>query len=196
MLLIQEILIINSSLLFEHIITHSIKGDILKTNILFSKLFLSIFVVIILTGCKQDELKVDEKEISEKIIAIEKNALDRWGKGDPWGYLEIFAPEVTYYNPFESARIDGLDAMKKYYGDQAGQIFIDKYDMTNKKVQFHGTVAILSYNLFNYKKQTDGTFKETTRWNSTKVYCLMDDNWKIIHNHWSFLQPKIIQRSL
>ena len=165
----------------------------MKTCTLFQILFLTIFVGFLLTSCKQDETKVNENEITEKIISMEKTALDRWGKGDPWGYLEIFAPEVTYYNPFESARIDGLDAMKKYYGDQAGQIFIDKYDMTNIKVQVHGNIAILSYNLFNYKKQPDGTFKETTRWNSTKVYCLADGNWEIIHNHWSFLQPNIAQ---
>jgi ketosteroid isomerase-like protein len=178
------------------IITHLFKGDKVKKNILFSILSLAFFAGILFTGCKQDETKLNEKEISEKIIAMEKNAPDRWGKGDPWGYLEIFAPEVTYYNPFESKRIDGLESMKKYYGDQAGQIFIDKSDLTNIKVQVHGNIAILSYNLFNYKKQPDGTFKETTRWNSTKVYCLMNDKWKIIHNHWSFLQPEITQRSL
>ena len=32
----------------------------------------------------------------EAIIAIERASLDRWGKGDPQGYLESYAPEVTY----------------------------------------------------------------------------------------------------
>lgn len=156
---------------------------------LIPRVVIVLFACIILTNCKHEERTVNEKEISDKIVTMEKTALDRWGKGDPWGYLDIFAPEVTYYNPFEDKRIDGLEAMKKYYGDQAGQIFIDKYEMTNIKVQLHGNIAILSYNLFNFKKRPDSSLKESTRWNSTKVYCLINGSWKIIHNHWSFLQP-------
>jgi hypothetical protein len=30
-----------------------------------------------------------------EIVALELGALDRWGHGDPQGYLEIMAPEVT-----------------------------------------------------------------------------------------------------
>jgi len=92
---------------------------------MFLILFSALFVSVIIISCKQDEVKLNETEVADKIVAMEKIALDRWGKGDPWGYLETFAPEVTYYNPFEDRRIDGLDAMKKYYGEQAGKIFID-----------------------------------------------------------------------
>ncbi|MEW6194914.1 MAG: nuclear transport factor 2 family protein [Bacteroidota bacterium] len=150
-----------------------------------------LVIAITFTNCQEEEIKVNEKEISDKIISMERTALNRWGKGDPWGYLDIFADDVTYYNPFENSRIDGLDAMQKYYGEQAGQIFIDKYEMTNIKVQLYGDIAILSYNLFNFKKQSDGSLKESTRWNSTKVYRLINSDWKIIHNHWSFLQPEL-----
>ena len=165
----------------------------MKTNILFLISFLALFVSVIITSCNQSGPELNETEIADKIIAMEKTALDRWGKGDPWGYLEIFADEVTYFNPFEDHRIDGLDAMKKYYGGQAGQIFIDEYKMIDPKVQIHGNIAILTYHLFNYKKQTDGSLKESTRWNSTKIYTLTNYNWKIIHNYWSFLQPDIRQ---
>ena len=29
-----------------------------------------------------------------EIVALERGALDRWGNGDPQGYLEIMAPVV------------------------------------------------------------------------------------------------------
>ena len=38
--------------------------------------------------------------ITAKIIAMEKAALDRWGQGDPSGFLEICAPDVVYFDPF------------------------------------------------------------------------------------------------
>jgi hypothetical protein len=31
---------------------------------------------------------------------------------DPEGYLDIQAPEVTYFDPFTERRVDGLDAMQ------------------------------------------------------------------------------------
>jgi hypothetical protein len=45
---------------------------------------------------------------AETIINFERAALDRWGKGDPGGYIEIMAPDVTYFDPTTKARADGL----------------------------------------------------------------------------------------
>src|SRR5260370_8679522 len=51
----------------------------------------------------------------EKIIALERAALDRWGNGDPQGYLETYSPDVTYFDPEAHARVYGLAATKKLY---------------------------------------------------------------------------------
>lgn len=151
---------------------------------------LALLATVLFSSCQGGKAFDNEREIAARIIALERAALDRWGKGDPGGYLELFAPDVTYFNPFEKHRIDGQPAMQKYYGDQAGQIFIGRYELTDPVVQIRGEVAILSYHLFNYKKQPSGEWKETTRWNSTKIYTLTGNGWKIVHNHWSFLQPR------
>ena len=37
---------------------------------------------------------------AEEILALERAALDRWGKGDPDGYIEIYSSEITYFDPF------------------------------------------------------------------------------------------------
>ena len=39
------------------------------------------------------------------IVAMERAALDRWGAGDPQGYLEIMAPGVTYFDPVQPRRV-------------------------------------------------------------------------------------------
>lgn len=36
---------------------------------------------------------------AEEVLALERAALDRWGRGDPGGCLEICAPDVTYFDP-------------------------------------------------------------------------------------------------
>src|SRR5438309_801556 len=48
----------------------------------------------------------------EELVALERSALDRWIKLDPQGYLDLRAPEVTYFDPFTERRVDGLDAMR------------------------------------------------------------------------------------
>ena len=129
----------------------------------------------------------------EKIIAMERAALDRWGNGDPAGYLEIYAPEVTYFDPAVERRVDGVEAMRKYLAPFVGKIKISRYDMIGPKVQHHGDVAVLSFNLISYGKKPDGVEAALARWNSTKVYCRIEGQWKIVHEHWSFIRPELKQ---
>ena len=131
----------------------------------------------------------------EAIIAIERAALDRWGKGDPQGYLESYAPEVTYFDPFLEKRVDGLDAMRKYLQPFTGKIKVDRYEMLDLQVQRHGDVAALSYNLISYGKKPDDRETVLARWNSTKVYARIGGQWKIFHDHWSFIKPDLKQPS-
>src|SRR5436853_7519785 len=86
----------------------------------------------------------------ETIISLERAALDRWFNGDPQGYLETYAPEVTYFDPSQEKRVDGSDAMRKFLTPITGMIKGGRYEMIDPKVQHHGSVAILSYNLFSY----------------------------------------------
>ena len=136
-------------------------------------------------SCKTDDYSPD------KIIAMEKAALDRWGKGDPQGYLEIMDADLTYFDPFKEKRLDGLDTMKEAIKPITGKIKVDRFDMLNPKVQRYGDMALLTFNLLSYVKQPDGTEKVVARWNSSEVYRKIDSEWKIIHSHWSFIKPEI-----
>ena len=35
-----------------------------------------------------------EEDVAATVIALEKGALDRWGQGDPMGFVEIAAPDL------------------------------------------------------------------------------------------------------
>ena len=51
------------------------------------------------------------------------------------------------------------------------------------------TAVVLTFNLVNYGKLSDGVERELARWNSTEVYARVgSSSWKIIHSHWSFVQ--------
>jgi ketosteroid isomerase-like protein len=121
--------------------------------------------------------------IADRIMALERAALDRWGAGDPSGYLELSAPDVTYFDPFQERRVDGLDALTDLYEPFRGNIKIDRDELIDPCVQVIGDAAILTFNYVSESAEGE------LRWNCTEVYSYVDGDWKIAHTHWSFTQP-------
>lgn len=124
----------------------------------------------------------NEKDVAATIIAMERAALDRWGKGDPSGFLEISAPEVVYFDPFLERRLDGLEALTRYYETLRGQVHIDRDELINPKVQVCGEAAVLTFNYVSYTGTTQ------MRWNCTEVFRCQGGRWHIIQTHWSITQ--------
>jgi ketosteroid isomerase-like protein len=117
-----------------------------------------------------------------EIIAMEKAALTRWGNGDPAGFLEITAPEMVYFDPYIPRRIDGLQALTECYKAIWGQVYFDRFELLNPKVQIFGDVAVLTFNYVSYKDD------QPDRWNCTEVYRRTNGRWQIIQTHWSYTE--------
>jgi ketosteroid isomerase-like protein len=125
-----------------------------------------------------------------RILALERAALDRWGKGDPGGYLELSASGVTYFDPLVAMRVDGVTALADYYRPVTGTIAVDRYDLLNPQVVAAGDMVLLTFNLVNYNRTADAE-RVTSRWNCTEVYQRIDERWRIVHSHWSFTTPTL-----
>lgn len=117
----------------------------------------------------------------DMIIATEIAALERWGKGDPSGFLEICAPDVVYFDPTLERRIDGIEELARYYEAIRGKVSISRFELINPVVQVAGDTAILTYNFVSY-----GTNEDEYRWNCTEVYRRAESRWEIIQTHWSY----------
>lgn len=154
---------------------------------------LSVLAVLFAVSCERTTAAAD---VPAKVIAMEKAALDRWGKGDPQGYIEIFASEMTYFDPRTEKRIDGKNAMIKYLEPIKGLVKVGRFDMVDPKVQVYGPSALLTFNLKSYIKAPDGSEKLAAYWNSTESYALIGDDWRITHSHWSYVKPDIKQDGL
>jgi ketosteroid isomerase-like protein len=129
---------------------------------------------------------MDKDGLTNKIIGLEKSALERWNNGDPSGFLELSATDVVYFDPGLERRMDGIDNLSKYYEAIRGKIHVDRYEMLNPNVQAVENMAVLTFNLISYIGDAPH------RWNCTEVYRLESDgNWKIIQTHWSFTKPNL-----
>ena len=120
-----------------------------------------------------------------KIIAMERAAMDRWSKGDVDGFLEISAPDVVYFDPFGARRLNGIEELRALYDQFRGKIQIDDYKFIDPQVQVDGNIAVLTFNFVS--RGSEGEM----RWNTTEVYRKVGPEWRIIHTHWSFTQPKL-----
>ena len=118
--------------------------------------------------------------VATEIISLERAALDRWGKGDPSGFLEICAPDVVYFDPFLKRRIDGLAELTAHYEGIRGTIQIDRYELLNPLVQSDGATAVLTFNYVSSGSEGE------SRWNCTEVYRRDRPGWRIIQTHWSY----------
>lgn len=122
--------------------------------------------------------------ISDTILALEKKALEQWNRGDPTGYLELSAPDVSYFDPFLEAKLNGREALAKYYAPLKGKVRVDKYRIIDPSVQASKDMAVLAFNLVSHEGEA------VYRWNCTEVYRReKDGGWKIIQTHWSWIRP-------
>jgi ketosteroid isomerase-like protein len=122
-----------------------------------------------------------------ELMTLESEAMERWRKGDPWGFTEISASDVTYFDTGTPQRINGLEALKAEYAQREGKIFYDVMDFVDPHLQVCGDLAVLFYRFLSTWLNPAGSVSRRTPWNCSEVYQRMDGQWRIIHTHWSFI---------
>jgi uncharacterized protein (TIGR02246 family) len=158
-----------------------------------SRPFLSVLVIVaIATGAAAQQAASGNGKDAETIIALERAALDRWGRGDPDGYLALYANDVTYFDPNVERRVDGLDAMTRLLSPIKGQARgkVERTEFIAPVVHRSGDLALLTYNLVSHARTPTGE-AFVARWNSTVVYRHANGRWRILHSHWSLTKPQL-----
>lgn len=134
------------------------------------------------TGCTK--VSSEKENIKAIIIDLEKQALALWNNGNPDGFINLSTDDVVYIDPAFERKLEGKKVLEDYYNSIRGKIQIELYKMINPVVQLSSDAAVLTY---NYEAHRDGMI---FKMNCTEVYKLDSANqWKIIHTHWSFVQP-------
>ena len=127
----------------------------------------------------------------EKIFKIEDSAMEEWRKGNPMKWIDISADDIIYVDPALDAPIVGKEAYIQYLTPLKCKIYYDKSEYVSPKVASYGKTAVLTYNYHSLRKKPDGQFERTSFWNTTEVYRLIGDGWRIIHTHWSYIQHNL-----
>jgi hypothetical protein len=110
---------------------------------------------------------MDTTNAEETILAAERRALDRWSAGDPAGYAESAADDVSYFDDiWAHDRIDGGEALRAYAKSLEGQIPVHSYAMARPRVQLFEDIGILTYRYV----PTMPNGETGTLWKATTVY--------------------------
>ena len=120
----------------------------------------------------------------ELIINKERAALDRWKTGDTFGFIEIAADDITYFDPGLEKRVTGVKEFHDHLSSFNGTFSFPGYELRNPQVQLYGEVGILTFNFVGFSK--DG---KEDKWNTTEVYRLVKGDWKLASSHWSHTKP-------
>jgi len=138
---------------------------------------------------KQPEIEYEG--VLGELMNLESTAMELWRKGNPWGFTDISAEEVTYFDPGTPKRINGLNALKKEYAKRVGKIQYDVMEFIDPKIRVRGDAAVLFYRFFSTHLNLDGSVAGRIPWNCTEVFAKINNQWKIIHTHWSFVNGEV-----
>ena len=136
-----------------------------------------------LSGCQRPS--AGQSDPAQAILAQERRALDHWAAGNPLGYLDVDAADVTYFDDIGAqSRVEGIEAMRSYFTSLKGKIPPHKYEIVDPKVQVYGDIGILT--LHYNASATDGT--PLAHWKATSVYRRIGNEWRVVHAHWSLVK--------
>ncbi|MGG4132170.1 nuclear transport factor 2 family protein [Paenibacillus illinoisensis] len=137
--------------------------------------------------------------IKEIILKNEKAMNERWNKGDYSGFLDCYVDEVTFVDPGVPSMVQSREEIREKLemNFPYKEFPIVKSEYSNEKVVVSDgeDMAVLTYNLHNSMQSKSGKLLQLPLWHCTQVYQLIQGEWRIIHNHWSFAQvPELMER--
>jgi ketosteroid isomerase-like protein len=128
--------------------------------------------------------------VMENLMKVETAAMNRWRKGDPWGFFDLCALNFTYFDPNTPHRIDGLQNIRAEVEKTAGNIKFDIMDFVEPQLRVQGEIAVLSYRMLATQISPEGSVLSKIPLNCSEVYLNRGGSWLLLHNHWSYIQGK------
>jgi ketosteroid isomerase-like protein len=81
--------------------------------------------------------------------------------------------------------------MRAYLTSLKGRIPPHRYEIRDPKVQLHGDIGILTLRYDAYGAGAD----PMSRWKATSVYRRANNQWRIVHAHWSLVKDEVSGRA-
>lgn len=163
----------------------------MKNNLFFKSFFiLKVLLVGIITstivsctsGPEDEEMKLPTKEEARAAI-LEKieYANDKWASGDPSGFVETAANDITWMDDLAAQfPVSSKDSLKAYLENFQGMIPPHEHKLSDMIFQYYDDIVIITY---RYTGTFDG--EPADPWKVTSVYKFNDGDWFSVHENWT-----------
>jgi ketosteroid isomerase-like protein len=128
--------------------------------------------------------------VVEMILANERVAVERWRHGDPMGWVEIAAGEVTYIDPELAQPARGLPACRGHWEALGRRVRCASAELIAPRVTVFGELAVLSYDCVASYLGEAGRVVRRTPWHCTEVHGLVGGGWMVVHIHRSHVRQQ------
>jgi len=119
--------------------------------------------------------------VEKMIVALERGALEQFGRGEIEGPLVLCDEEITYFDPSVESRLEGREALAVHYEPVRGKPQYARFELVDPRVQVFGDTSILTYVLET--RDTPNADSPGTLWKVTAVYHRFDGGWRVVHSH-------------
>ena len=145
----------------------------------------ALLIGVLVVSCNSADPET-ESAVLEELLAQEKAVLDPYfGESDPSSYVAMYADRVTYFDVWSQVKLED-DAARDHLLAFKGEIPPFNYEILNPAVQLMGDTAIFTFQVDMIDPAAGERF---ALWNTTEVHCRADDEWELVHAHWSFAVP-------
>ncbi len=159
----------------------------LKRNLMIKNFILLLAFLLIFTSCRMKQNTPVQENIEQTILNLERQALDRWSKGDPLGFSDNYADDATYFDDIAAQmRLDSIEEIRNYLTSLNGKIPSHSYEIVDPKIQVYGNIAILTLQYHSTMPDNE----PGPPWKATSVYRLTEGKWQVVHAHWSLMKKQ------
>lgn len=129
----------------------------------------------------------DEKtEELTALIEFEKSIQWRWSSGDPTGYMDALAEDVTYVDPLAEDLLVGRDAVREHFQRIHGEAGITRQEYLNEHARLiSADEGLLIFTFNTYQQDENGKERLFLSWNMTLIFRKTSSSWLMTHGHLS-----------
>ena len=143
-------------------------------------IYLLIFHFFIVSCTNEPKMPNGDKA---KAAVMEKinMAAEKWSKGDPLGYVECAADDITWMDDLDAQLpVIGKAALKSYLEGFKGKVPLHEKELTDFVFNFYDDIVIITY---RYTGIFDG--EPADPWKVTSVYRYINGEWLSVHENWT-----------
>jgi len=145
---------------------------------------LFLLLTLFLSSCTNQPVMPTAEEAKDAVWKKIEMANDRWAEGDPMGFVDVAADDITWMDDLGAATpVVGKEAVTAYLESFKGQVPPHQHELSDNLFQNYGDIVIVTY---RYR----GTFENVPQdpWKVTSVYRYADGDWLSVHENWTVVK--------